>query len=50
MDLKFDLLCFGHGDPVREYPREKLRELAESDEAWSDFEKLKQERGAKKAV
>ena len=47
--LEFDLLCFGHGEPVRRQPRKKLRKLCESDEVWSRLEELKARRGPKDA-
>ena len=47
--LEFDVLCFGHGKPVRQQPRKKLMELCESDEVWSRLEELKEERGPKEA-
>ena len=47
--LAFDVLCFGHGDPIRQQPKRKLKEFIKSDEVWLGLEKMKQERGEKRA-
>lgn len=47
--LEFDVICFGHGDPVRQQPKEKLKEFIKSDEVWSELEKIKKERGEQRA-
>lgn len=47
--LEFDIICFGHGDPVRRQPKGKLTEFIKSDEVWSRLEKTKKERGEKRA-
>ena len=47
--LEFELLCFGHGDPIRQQPQGKLKEFIKSDEVWSELAKIKEERGEKRA-
>ena len=47
--LEFDVLCFGHGDPIRQQPKGKLKEFIQSDEIWSELETMKEERGEKRA-
>ena len=47
--LEFDILCFGHGNPIRQQPKEKLKEFIKSNEVWLELEKMKGERGEKRA-
>lgn len=47
--LEFDALCFGHGDPVQQQPKKKLEAFIKSDEAWAELQKMKEERGEKRA-
>ena len=47
--LEFDVLCFGHGDPVQQQPKRTLEEFIKSDEVWLELEKMKEERGEKRA-
>ena len=48
-DASFDVICFGHGEPVRERAEEKLRRYAESDDVWESLQELKDRRGEKVA-
>ncbi|RKU07227.1 hypothetical protein C6502_18320 [Candidatus Poribacteria bacterium] len=47
--LEFDILCFGHGNPIRQQPKEKLKEFIKLNEVWLELEKMKEERGEKRA-
>ena len=48
-NLEFDVLCFGHGDPIRHQPKRTLEKFIKSDEVWLELEKTKEERGEKRA-
>ena len=48
-NIEFDVLCFGHGDPIRHQPKRTLEKFIKSDEVWLELEKTKEERGEKRA-
>ncbi|MEM6992273.1 MAG: hypothetical protein AAF721_17310 [Myxococcota bacterium] len=44
LSLPFEILCFGHGSPIRTGARDVLRRYVESDAVWAGLEKLRTER------
>lgn len=45
LDLEFDRIYFGHGDPVTTNAKNKLRAYLDSDDVWAAHEATKRERG-----
>lgn len=50
LNLDFDIMCFGHGTPIFDSPKEVFRRCVESDEVWNRLERLKEQRGPKLAM
>jgi hypothetical protein len=48
LDLDFNVICFGHGDPVTLDAKSKLRAYLEDDVIWSELEESKQSYSAGK--
>jgi len=42
LDFEFRILCFAHGTPVRQKPKEKLRSYLESEEIWQRLQEGKE--------
>ena len=49
LDYDFEVMCFAHGTPVFENPKDKLKNYLDSDQVWEALEQFKQERGPKVA-
>lgn len=44
LDHSFEVLCFGHGTPVSEEPKARLRQFLDSDQSWELLEEMKRSR------
>ena len=42
LDYSYSFICFGHGTPIFDDPKAKLRRYVESDEIWEDLARRKQ--------
>ena len=49
IDLEFEVLAFGHGLPVRDDAKSKLREYTASEQVWTKLATTRAERGLRKA-
>ena len=49
LDLDFRVICSGHGLPVLEEAKSKLKAYVESDQVWNSLENAKDSRGARVA-
>ncbi len=44
LEPDYEIACFGHGTPIRERPKEKLRAYVESDDDWAQLAAVRKER------
>lgn len=47
LEADYEDACFGHGTPIRERPKEKLRAYVESDDVWARLAAVRRDRRKK---